>query len=64
MFAKLCSAPSCRKVFVEEEAVVGDMLRQTEVGQTYALGAARHDCDNGKDMTIERFAQLCVQGGI
>jgi hypothetical protein len=43
---------------------VGDMLRQTDVGHKYALEVARHDCDNGRGMTIERFAQLCVQGGI
>ena len=48
----------------EEETVGGDMLRQTEAVQNCALEVARYDCDNGKGMTIERFAQLCVQGGI
>ncbi len=45
----------------EEGTVVGDVIRQTEAGHKYALEVARH---NVKGMTIERFAQLRVQGGI
>ena len=41
---------------LEEKTLVGEMLGQTDAEQRYTLDAVRHDCDNGKGVTTERFA--------